>query len=179
MPEPDVIRTYARALYELAAAQGLEEKIAHDLTVVRELWQGDPELTPPFFLHPLIHAATKEAALEHALGNVLHPYTMNTLRLLVRRGKAGLFPELAPAFFREQEEQGAAFHVIARTARPLSPEETAALRDRLTKVLEKPVTLEEVAAPDLLAGVELTVSGRRLDTSLRGRLAELMTHLRG
>lgn len=178
MPEPEVIRTYARALYELAAGQGLEEKIIHDLTVVRDLWHGDPELTQPFLLHPLIHAATKETALGQALGNVLHPYTMNTLRLLVRRGRTALFPELAPAFFREQEEGGRAFHVIARTARPLSPEETAALRDRLAESLGRPVTIEEVAAPDLLAGVELTVSGRRLDTSLRGRLAQLMAQLR-
>ncbi|MFH1610019.1 MAG: ATP synthase F1 subunit delta [Candidatus Bipolaricaulota bacterium] len=179
MPEPEVTRTYARALYEVAAAQGLEERIAHDLTLVRDLWQGDPEFTQPFLIHPLIHAETKEAALERALGPVVHPHTLNLLRLLVRRGRATLLPGLAPAFFQEHEDGGKAFHVLARTARPFSPEEMAALRNRLAEVLGRPVTVEEVAAPDLLAGVELAVSGHRLDTSLRGRLAELMTQLRG
>jgi len=179
MPEPEVTRTYARALYDLAAAQGLEERVAHDLTLVRDLWQGDPEFTQPFLLHPLIHATAKEAALEQALGTSLHPHTLNLLRLLVRRGRADVVPQLARAFFQEQEDEGKAFHVLARTARPLAPEEMAALRGRLAEVLGRPVTVEEVAVPDLLAGVELSVSGRRLDTSLRGRLAELMTHLRG
>jgi F-type H+-transporting ATPase subunit delta len=178
MPDPEVARTYARALHELAAAQGLEERIVADLTLVRDLWHGDPALAQPFLLHPLIHAPAKEAALEGALGPVLHPLTMNALRLLVRRGRAAIFPELAPAFFREREETGRAFHVTVRTARPLSPEEATALRDRLAQSLGRPVTIEEVAAPDLLAGVELTVSGRRLDGSLGGRLAELLARLR-
>ncbi len=178
MPEQEAIHTYARALYEVAAAQGLEEVIVRDLTVVRELWQGDPQLTRPFLLHPLIHAEAKEAVLGDALGGSVHPLTMNTLRLLVRRGRAALLPQLAPAFFRQQEEAGRAVHVLAHTARPLSPAEAAALRDRLAESLGRPVTIDEVAAPDLLAGVELTVSGRRLDTSLRGRLAQLMAQLR-
>lgn len=179
MPEPEVTQTYARALYEVAAAQGLEERISHDLTLVRDLWQGDPEFTQPFFVHPLIPAEAKEATLERSLGPVVHSYILNLLRLLVRRGRADLIPHLAPAFFQEQEDEGKAFHVLARTARPFSPEEMAALRNRLAEVLGRPVTVEEVAVPGLLAGVELAVSGRRLDTSLRGRLAELMTHLRG
>jgi F-type H+-transporting ATPase subunit delta len=179
MAEPDVTRTYARALYEVAAAQGLEKRISHDLTLVRDLWQSDLEFTQPFLVHPLIRAEDKEAALDRALGSVVHPHTLNLLRLLVRRGRADLIPRLSPAFFQEQEDEGKAFHVLARTARPFSPEEMASLQDRLAENLGRPVTIEEVAAPDLLAGVELAVSGRRLDTSLRGRLAELMTQLRG
>lgn len=178
MPELDVARPYARALYEIAAAQGQEEQMAHDLTLVRDLWQEDPQFTQPFMAHPLIPAQAKEAVLERALGPALHPYTLNLLRLLVRRGKAALISELAPLFFREQEDEGKSFHVVARTARPFSAEELTTLQNRLAEVLGRPVTIEEVATPDLLAGVELSVSGRRWEASLRGRLDGLMAHLR-
>ncbi len=179
MSDPSAARPYARALYEVAVSHRVEERIACDLDLIRSLWQEDPQLTQPFAAHPLIHAAVKEAVLERALGPTVCPQTLNLLRLLVRRGKAALIPELAPAFFREQEEGGRSCHVIARTAQPFAPEERAALRGRLAEVLGRPVTIEEVVAPDLLAGVELTVSGRRVEASLRRRLDELMAQLRG
>jgi F-type H+-transporting ATPase subunit delta len=179
MPEANAARPYARALYEVAATQGLEERIAHDLGLIRALWEEDPELAQPFLTHPLIHVAAKEAVLERALGSTVHPHILTLLRLLVRRGRAAAIPSLAPAFFQEQEEAGKACHVTARTARPLAPEERAALRDRLAEVLGRPVTIEEVEAPDLLTGVELSVSGRRVEASLRARLDALIVQLGG
>lgn len=175
----DAVRPYARALYEVASAQGVEGRIGQDLALLRALWEGDPDFAQPFITHPLVHAAAKEGVLERALGGVVHPLTLNLLRILVRRGKAPLVPELAPAFYREQEEHGKALHVVARTARPLTPEARASLQSHLAEVLGKSVTVEDVVDPDLLAGVELVVSGRRLDTSLRGRLDELAAELKG
>lgn len=179
LPASDVARPYARALYEAAAAHGVGERVSRDLVLLRDLWQGDPELTQRFLSHPLVPAAAKEAVLEQALAGTVHPFTLNLVRLLLRRGGAGLLPELAPAFFRELEEEGKAVHVVARTAQPLRAEEAASLQGRLGEALGRPVTIEEVVTPSLLAGVELSVSGRRLDTSLRGRLAELAAQLRG
>lgn len=179
MPEPDAVRPYARALYEAAASHNAAEGIAHDLALIRDLWQADRELLPAFLVHPLVHPAAKEEILARALGTTVHPLTLNLLRILVRRGKASLIPELAAAFFREQEEEGKALHVVVRTARPFSAEERASLARRLAEVLGKPVTIEAAVAPDLMAGIELSVSGRRLDASVRGRLAELAARLRG
>ncbi len=39
MLESNTARPYARALYEVAATQGLEERIAHDLGLIRALWR--------------------------------------------------------------------------------------------------------------------------------------------
>jgi len=69
--------------------------------------------------------------------------------------------------------------VVVRTARPLSPEIQDKLRARLAEALGREVVLREEAAPELLAGVELMISGRRLDASLRGRLQRLGRALGG
>lgn len=179
MAEVDLARPYARALYEAAASHSVEERIAHDLALLRDLWEGGSELAVPFLTHPLIHARVKEAVLERALGGAIHPLTLNLLRLLVRLRKAVLIPELAPAFFREEEERGKSLHVVVHTARPLSEEERAALQRRLGEALHRRVSIEEVGDPQLLAGIELFVAGRRMEASLQARLTELMAHLTG
>jgi len=179
MTETHAAHPYARALYEIAAAQGLDERIGHDLALVRLLWEEDPQITQPFLAHPMVRTTVKESVLAQALGSSVHRHTLSLLRLLVRRGKAMLIPSLAAAFFREREEDGRACHVTARTARSLLPEERATLQRRLTAALGKPVTIEEVLTPDLLAGVELAVAGSRVEGSLRGRLEELALQLGG
>lgn len=178
-PVADLARPYARALYEAAVSRGAEERVAQDLALLRDLWDGESELAVPFLTHPLIHARVKEAVLERALAPTLHPLTLNLVRLLVRRGKAILIPDLVPAFFREEEERGRSLHVLAHTARPLSSEERAVLQSRLGEALRRTVLIEERVDPHLLAGIELSVSGRRVEASLQARLTELMAQLKG
>lgn len=177
MPAPEVARRYAQALYEVSAAEGLTGRIAQDLSLIRALWNDHPDLVPPFLAHPLIAAQTKEAVLSQALDEVVHPYTLNLLRLLMRKGRAVLLPELAEGFFNAAEEQGKAVHVLVRMARPLSAAWLSTLKARLEEAVGRPVNLETVDAPELLAGVELKLAGRRIDASLRGRLARLAERL--
>jgi F-type H+-transporting ATPase subunit delta len=125
-----------------------------------------------------VEPKAKEKVLED-LEKVLHPYTRNLLRLLVRHGRAALLPKLSSAYFQALEKAGGPMHVVVRTARPLSPEIQDKLRARLAEVLGREVVLREEAAPELLAGVELMISGRRLDASLRGRLQRLGRALGG
>lgn len=173
MPAASPARPYAQALYTLGKAHGVEDRLAEDLDLLRSLWEGDPTTAEPLLTHPLLPAETKERVLERALEGQIHPLTLNLVRLLVRRRRAALLPALPGAFLREREEQEQAVYVEVRTAHPLVPEAREALRERLTALLGRPVELTEVAAPELLAGVELRVQGRRLDASLRGRLRSL------
>lgn len=179
IPSASPARRYAQALYAVGKAHGVEERLAEDLDLLRSLWEGDPTTAEPLLTHPLLPTETKEAVLERALEGQVHPLTLNLVRLLVRRRRATLLPELQAAFLREREEQEEALYVEVRTAYPLVPEAREALRERLAALLNRPVGVTEVAAPELLAGVELRVQGRRLDASLRGRLRALGHELEG
>jgi len=178
MPESAVAQRYAEALYELASSEGIEDRIGADLALIGRLWRAIPELSP-FLTHPLIPAEEKERLLTQALRDSLHPYTLNLLRLLVRKKRAGLLPEIESAFLKAAEEHGKLVHILIRTARPIPENELQRLKVRLEEVLKKPVALTVEEVPELLAGAELVVGGRRLDASLRGRLARLAASLRG
>lgn len=168
---------YAQALLEAAREARAEKEIAEDLVFLEEILKAVPELLP-FLAHPRIDPSTKEKVLK-VVEERLHPYTLNLLRLLVRRGRAGILPRLSSAYFAALEKAGGPVHVVVRTAQPLSPKMQEVLRSRLREALGREVAMEEELAPELIAGVELVISGRRLDASLRGRLQRLRRALGG
>ena len=177
MHEENLAQRYAQALWEAAKEANAVETIAQDLAALNELLHALPELVD-FLSHPKLDLSQKEAAIL-SLKEKFHPYTINLLRLLVRRGRAFLLPELLRAYFRVLEKEGGPVLVLVRTARPLSLEDRDRIQRRLAQALGREVALEEEVAPELLAGVELVLSGRRLDASLRGRLLRLKRLLGG
>ncbi|MGB9757244.1 MAG: ATP synthase F1 subunit delta [Candidatus Bipolaricaulaceae bacterium] len=175
--EGTVGERYAQALLEAACEAHAEKEVAENLRLLEHLSRSVPELLP-FLAHPRIDPEAKERILGD-LGEVLHPYVQNLLRLLVRHGRAGLLPEITSAYFQALERAGGPVQVLVRTAQPLSPEIEDKLRARLKEALGREVALQEEVAPELLAGVELVISGQRLDASLRGRLQRLRKVLGG
>lgn len=177
MREETIAEHYAQAILEAAQEAQAEQKVAQDLVFLSNLGQVVPEFLA-FLAHPRVGSNEKEKMLQEVESQV-HPYTSNLLRLLVRHGRAGVIPELASAYFKALERAGGPVHVLVRTAQPLPPETWDWLRARLQEALGREVTLEEVMAPELLAGAELVMSGRRLDVSLYGRLKRLRHALGG
>lgn len=168
---------YAQGLLEAAREAGVEKTVAEDLSFIEGLTRAVPEFLP-FLAHPRIALEIKERVVEE-VGHFLHPYTRNLLRLLVRRGRAALIPELSAAYFQALEKAGGPVYVVVRAASPLTREFQESLRARLQEALGQEVILAEEVAPELLAGAELVISGRRLDASLRGRLHRLRRALGG
>jgi F-type H+-transporting ATPase subunit delta len=178
MVETRVAHRYAQALYELATAEGLEGQLGEQLAQLEALWESIPEL-PKFLAHPLIAARDKEEFIKQTLADFLHPYLVNLLCLLVRKKRVLLLPEIWREFLKAAEEQGQLVYILLRVARPVPAEELDRLRERLQEVLHRRVAMVVEEAPELLAGAELVIKGRRLDASLRGRLARLAAALKG
>ncbi len=172
------VHRYAEALYEAAAATGEEERIGGDLARLAQLWKDIPQL-PLLLTHPLTPTKEKESVLEQTFGGDLHPYTVNALRLMIRRGRGAFLPQLRSAFLRAAEENGRLVRAILRSARPLSPEDLNKVKSQLRGATGRAVVLEVEPTPALLAGAELEVAGRRLDVSLRRRLERLAEELKG
>ncbi len=177
MREENLAQRYAQALWEAAKEANVTERVAQDLATLDELLHAVPELLD-FLAHPKLDLSQKEAVIL-ALQEKFHPYTLNLLRLLLRRGRAFLLPELLRAYFQVLEKAGGPVLVLVRTARPLSQEDRDRIQRSLSQALGREVALEEEVAPELLAGAELVLSGRRLDASLRGRLLRLKRLLGG
>ncbi|HDI11941.1 MAG TPA: ATP synthase F1 subunit delta [Candidatus Acetothermia bacterium] len=178
MKDPEVAERYAKALHSLAREEGILDRIGEDLALLRRLWETTPDLDR-FLEHPLVPVELKEEFFDRALGEHVHPYTLNFLKLLARKRRLDYLPLIQRAFLKAAEKEGLLVSVLLRTAMPLSDEELAKLRGILEETLGKPVVLEVEEAPELLAGAELRLLGKRFDLSLAGRLQALATELKG
>lgn len=178
MRDPEVAERYAEAIYGLAREEGVLDRVGRDLSHLRELWNTLPGFAR-FLEHPLIPAGEKEGFFDRAFGGRLHPYTLNLLKLLARKKRLGYLPLIQRAFLKVAEKEGRLVSVLVRTAMPITEEELSRLRDALERALGKPVVIEVEEAPELLAGAELRLRGRRFDLSVRGRLEALAAELKG
>ena len=105
------------------------------------------------------------------------PVQLNLFRLLRRKARLGLGPDIA-SFFRElvDEERGVARAVVT-SAVELDSERRDALVSRLAQETGKLVTLETQVDPSILGGLIVRIGDRMVDGSTRARLRALRTQL--
>ncbi len=178
MKDLELAERYAEALHDVAREAGALDRVGRDLAAVAELWRGIPDLGL-FLEHPLVPVELKEKFIVKAFSDELHPYTINFLRLLARKKRLGYLLLILEAFLKVSEKEGELISATLRSAMPLEKRDIERIKGALERALGKPVVLEVEMAPELIAGGELWVRGRRYDLSLRGRLQALAEELKG
>lgn len=105
------------------------------------------------------------------------PAQMNLFRLLRRKARLGLGPDIA-SFFREMvdEERGIA-RAIVTSAVELDADRRADLERQLARQTGKQVTVEARVDPGILGGLVVRIGDRMVDGSTRARLRTLRTQL--
>lgn len=166
-------RRYARALFELARAdgnvQGYGDEIARAATTFDE-----PRLRP-LLLSPVIDARTRQATTRSVVEALkLSPIVRNLVLLLGERDRIAILPDVARWYEEMLDAELGRARVTIRTAAPLSPAEKNEIIDlarRLTGRREVVATTE--VDTDILGGVVLDVAGTIYDGSLKAQLGRL------
>ena len=166
-------RRYARALFELARAEGKLQPYADELTRAVSAF-GEPRLRP-LLLSPVIDARTRRDTTKkvaEALG--LSPTVRDLVLLLADRDRIAILPDVARWYEEFLDRDLGRARVTIRTAAPLSPAEKTEVIDlarRLTHRREV-IASTEVDA-DILGGVVLDAAGTIYDGSLKAQLERL------
>lgn len=169
-------KRYAQAAFELA----LE---ANDLAT----WENALDQIGQFMGEPEVSSvlentrAAKDAKLQliEAALNDLPAQPLNLARLLVRKQRTGLAPEIAVQFRAMVQERSGIRHVKASTAVALTETERLQLTARLRETTGHEVVLETAVDPALLGGLVVQIGDRLIDASTRHRLQELRKSLEG
>ncbi len=162
-----VARRYAEAVLQLAREQDTVEQWAGDLAYLAEVL-GRPEIHRAVD-NPRVPFEEKARLIAAALDGC-GPLLFNLARLLVRRGRADVAPELSEEYaaLRERLEGVRRFHVT--TAIPLRNEESTRLRARLAEAARAPVLLETRVDPSIIGGMIVQAGDQLVDGSVRTKL---------
>ena len=166
---------YARALAEAVEAEGgpaLLQDVGSVLAPLCAAWAGD-RIFRSYFLATEISGSQKEAALDTLADGRFPKLLGNFLRLLLRRGRLALLPQIGEAFHTILDERLGRVPVTLTTAVPVPESEFRAWKDIIRGAVGGEAVITHVLKPEIVAGAIIRVGDRVIDGSARRRLTDL------
>jgi F-type H+-transporting ATPase subunit delta len=174
-----IARRYAKALLEVARAQGLGVPAAlhGELSSFAKSFEASPELRRAL-QHPTLRAEARRkvvGALAETGG--ASPLLRRLLDLVATRDRLELLPALAEEYAEARNAAEGRVSAEAVTAVPLADTQKAGVSSALSSAIGKAVELRTRVDPALLGGVLVKLGGRSYDGTVRGQLAALRVRL--
>jgi F-type H+-transporting ATPase subunit delta len=165
-------KRYARAVLEAAAEANALDQVAADLDALGPHFAAKE--VAAFFANPGVPGARKEAALTAVAERAAAcPLTASLLRLLLRRQRVGLLPDIARLFRDLVDERVGRVRGEVTAAVPLPPATLESLAGRLSAATGCQVHLTPRVDPTVLGGLVARVGSTVFDASLRRQLRRM------
>lgn len=171
-------RRYARALFDVALAEGSPEQVQGELRQFADLVRGNEALWNVFG-NPAIPAARKHGlvkALLDRIGPISAPLA-KLLLLLADRDRVALLPDVADAY----DERVLDYQKVVRggvtTAVPLDANRLRALEDSLGRLTGRRVVLQPNVDPAIIGGVVAKLGSLVYDGSVATQLEKMKESL--
>lgn len=165
----ELAKEYGAALFHLALEKKDQAHFFDALKAVENAFSEHP-MYPELLASPSILLSERIAALEEAFGKSLPEEVLSFLKLLVEKGRIGLFSEAVSEFKALMDAEAHTFKAYITSAVELTEEEKASLIEKLEKKENGTVSAEYQIDPAIIGGVVVEMNGKILDGSIRHRL---------
>ena len=173
----DPINTgYARALFEMAQAEGVVSRVEEELFRLSELLKGNPELLQ-FLKDPNIKSEGKRRALSDLFQGRVHPLVLTTLTSLSDQDRGGRVLHVIEEFSSIAATARQKVTGEVTTAITLDGDTLSRLVTALNRATGKNVQLVQKVDPAILGGAIIKVGEQIIDGSLRRKLDQIQAKL--
>ena len=173
----DPINTgYARALFEMAQAEGVVSRVEEELFRLSELLKGNPELLQ-FLKDPNIKPEGKRRALDDLFQGRVHPLVLTTLTSLSDQDRGGRVLHVIEEFSGIAATARQKVTGEVTTAITLDSDTLSRLVTALNRATGKNVQLFPKVDPTILGGAIIKVGEQIIDGSLRRKLDQIQAKL--
>jgi F-type H+-transporting ATPase subunit delta len=169
-------KRYAEAAYLIAREDGSEETWSEGLAAMAKLF-GDDQ-AQAFLENSRVPPADKARLVDSALAGT-SPLVLNLARLLLRRGKAALAPQIREAFQELLDEAKGISHATVTSAVPLTADDMKAVTQRLSDIAGGAVVIDTRVDGAILGGLVVRIGDRLIDGSTKSKLIALKRQLAG
>jgi F-type H+-transporting ATPase subunit delta len=163
---------YARALFEMAQAEGVVDRVEEELFRLRELLKGNPALLQ-FLKDPNVKHEGKRQALSELLAGRVHPLVLNTLMTLGDQDRGGRVLNIIEEYSAVAAAVRQKVSGEVTTAIKLDDATLARLAKELSRITGKNVQLLQKIDPTILGGAIIKVGEQIIDASLRRKLDQI------
>jgi F-type H+-transporting ATPase subunit delta len=178
MKADPIVSAYAEALFRLASAEEITDRVEDELHELERLYKDNAEMKE-FINNPRIKAEGKKDALVELLGDKLSRVTLNHMHLMIDQERGRMLPHIAEEFYRLAAEKRAKVTAEVVTAVPISDETRQRLGEQLGKLTKKEVFLRARVDESVLGGAIVRVGDKVLDGSVRTKLNQMKKQMVG
>ena len=170
------IQGYARALFEIARAEGTLDEVEDELFRFARSYESSEELRLAL-TDDQVPAEKRQAIVEDLLGGKATSTTSQLVAMVVGSGRGRDLPAIVDQLV--QRAAGAKDLDVAevRTAIALSDDQRARLKAALENATGKNISLKTVVDPSVLGGVVATIGDTVIDDTVRTRIDQLKSRL--
>lgn len=165
----DQITGYANALFELARAEGVLERVEDELFAVGQAVEKSAELRSTL-TDPELTMDRKQAIIDDLIGGRTSSLTIGIVQLIVGQGRAGDLPAIARAMLETSASSRDRALAEVRSAVRLDDQTVERLQTALAKATGKQIEVKVVVDPSIIGGVVARVGDTVIDGSISRRV---------
>lgn len=167
---------YARALFEVARAEGTLDEVEDELFRFARSYESSDELRNALS-DSQIPAAKRQAIVEDLLGGRATDTTVQLISMVVGAGRARDLPAIVDRLVARASSAKNLEVAEVRTAVALTKDQETRLAAALANATGKQVNLKVIVDPSVLGGLVATIGDTVIDGSVRTRIDQLKSRL--
>lgn len=167
---------YARALFEVARAEGTLDEVEDELFRFARSYESSDALRQAL-TDEQIPAAKRQAIVEDLLGGKATPTTTQLVSMVVGSGRGRELPAIVDRLVARASSSKHLELAEVRSAVELSDDQKTRLAAALANATGKQVNLKVVVDPSVLGGLVATIGDTVIDGSVRTRIDQLKSRL--
>ena len=176
MASDPLVMSYAEALFQVARAEEMLDRVEEELTRLNKSLDSNAELRE-FLSTPQISSDGKKSALFQIFGGKISPITLHWMNMVVDQGRQRRLPVIIEAFLKLTEDARDKITAEVITSIPLSEDLSKRLEQELSKITKKRVFLKPMVDDSILGGVIVKIENKVIDGSVRHRLEEIKNEM--
>ncbi len=170
------IEGYARALFEIARAEGTIDAVEDELFRFARSYESSDTLRNAL-TDEMIPAARRQALVEDLLGGKATATTTQLVSMVVGSGRGRDLPAIVDKLVARASSSKNLELAEVRSAVALTEDQQVRLAAALANATGKKVNLKVVVDPSVLGGLVATIGDTVIDGSVRTRIDQLKSRL--
>ena len=170
------IEGYARALFEVARAEGTLDEVEDELFRFARSYESSEDLRSAL-TDEMVPAAKRQAIVEDLLGGKATPTTTQLISMVVGSGRGRDLPAIIDRLVQRAANSKNLEVAEVRSAVALTDDQQTRLAAALANATGKQVTLKTIVDPSIIGGIVATVGDTVIDGSVRTRVDQLKSRL--
>ncbi len=171
-----MIEGYARALFEVARAEGTLDEVEDELFRFARSYESSDALRNALS-DERIPAEKRQAIVEDLLGGKTTTTTIQLVSMVVGSGRSRDIPAIVDSLVARASSAKQLDVAEVRTAVELTDDQCARLKAALENATGKSINLKTIVDPSVVGGVVATIGDIVIDDTVRTRIEQLKSRL--